>query len=82
MSCEKVSCNKCPSSFELIPPADKSYSIPKENVVYGEEHIPRIYECEDGGHRNTIYWHKKSTTVVSVGLGYEKSNIENISYYD
>ena len=37
---------------------DPDYSEPKENPR-SNDHIKRIYECGEGGHRNTIYWHKK-----------------------
>lgn len=51
-------CSECPSSFELVPPADPEYSEPKERPK-SDDHIKRIYECEGERHRNTIYWHKK-----------------------
>ena len=54
---EKASCSECPSVFDLVSPADKDYSIPKENKS-SEDVLKRVYECEDEGHRNTIYWHK------------------------
>jgi len=56
---DKVQCSECPSSFELIPPADKDYSEAKEKIT-NEDHIKRIYECDDEHHRNTIYWHRPS----------------------
>lgn len=60
---EKAQCVECTSTFELIPPADKDYSIPKETPAPNGEHVLRIYECEEG-HRNTIYWHKIGETVI------------------
>lgn len=60
----KASCNKCPSSFELIPPADDAYSEPHEKPQT-DDYIERFYECEEEGHRNTIYWEKKKHFVVS-----------------
>jgi len=74
----KSSCSECPSNFELIPPADKSYSEPKEKPE-SDDHLKRIYECDDEGHRNTIYWHKKKVharIVVSKGFDVNKE-LEN-----
>lgn len=59
-----ASCSECHSSFKLIPPADKVYSIPKLKPE-SEDHVKRIYGCEDNGRRNTIYWHKKSIRHVA-----------------
>ena len=52
------SCKDCPSSFKLILPADIDYCIPKENPT-SDDYMVRIYECEEQGHRNTIFWHRK-----------------------
>jgi len=54
---KKASCSECPNSFELIPPADKDYSVPKEKTS-SDDVIKRVYECDEEHHRNTIYWHK------------------------
>jgi acyl-ACP thioesterase len=54
----KASCSECPSTYELIPPPDPEYSEPKENPT-SDDYIKRIYECDEEGHRNTIYWQKK-----------------------
>jgi hypothetical protein len=54
---DRRSCSECPGSFELTPPADSEYCVPKEKPS-NDDHIRRIYECEDN-HINTIYWHKK-----------------------
>lgn len=71
---EKASCAECPSVFEPIPPADKSYSVPKEKST-SNDFIKRIYECEDQGHRNTIYWEKKDISHVG-GQVNDKSDID------
>jgi len=62
---ERAQCAECPNSFELIPPADASYKIPKEKPT-SDDYIKRVYECEEG-HRNTIYWEKEPTIMASVG---------------
>jgi hypothetical protein len=60
----KASCSECPSSFELIPPADSAYNVPKEKPTT-EDYIKRIYECDDEKHRNTIFWQKTESFVIS-----------------
>jgi hypothetical protein len=67
----RASCAECPSSFELIPPADLTYTEPREKPI-SDDHIKRIYECDEQHHRNTIYWEKRSTGHVA-GAAY---NIE------
>ena len=53
----KSACKDCPNTFELIPPADKEYTIPREKPQT-DDYIERFYECEEG-HKNTIYWEKE-----------------------
>ena len=68
---ERASCSECPGSFELIPPADKDYCVPKLSEPEPADFIKRFYECESEGHRNTIYWTKKDyggRVVVSKGF--------------
>jgi hypothetical protein len=61
----RKSCAKCPSTFELVPPADPEYSIPREKPK-SNDYIERFYECEEERHRNTIYWEKEErVTIVS-----------------
>ena len=55
----RTSCKECPSSFELIPPADTDYSVPREKPKT-EDYIQIIYECAEEQHRNTIYWERKN----------------------
>lgn len=62
---KKTSCSECPSSYELVPPPDLSYSEPKERPD-SDDIIKRIYECENG-HRNTIYWHKRKNVFMKTG---------------
>ena len=54
----RTSCSECPSTYELVPPADPAYSEPKEKPT-SDDNIKRIYVCDGEHHRNTIYWHKK-----------------------
>ena len=72
---EKASCVECPSTFELVPPADKSYKNPREKPT-SDDHIKRIYECEAEGHRNTVYWEKDPDPVV-VSSGYRSEAMRN-----
>ena len=60
---EKTSCSECPGSYELIPPADPNYRIPREKPT-SDDYVKRVYECEKG-HRNTIYWEKKAFAMAS-----------------
>lgn len=53
----KASCSECPSSYELVPPPDPNYKVPREKPT-SDDYIKRIYECENG-HLNTIYWEKE-----------------------
>ena len=50
-------CTECPSSYELIPPADPAYSEPRMKST-SDDHIKLFYECDEQHHRNTIYWEK------------------------
>jgi hypothetical protein len=54
----RASCSECPSTFELVPPTDKDYSVPilKRNK---RDCIERHYECEEG-HRNKMYWEESN----------------------
>jgi hypothetical protein len=68
----RSSCSECPNSFELIPPADREYTVPREKPK-SEDYIKRIYECNGEGHRNTIYWEKEEFFVVSGKIGANES---------
>lgn len=76
---DKASCSECPSMFELIPPADKSYRNPREKPT-SDDYIKRIYECEEG-HRNTIYWEKDAKTVV-VSSSYRSEAMKEKDFWD
>jgi hypothetical protein len=60
----KAPCAECTSSFNLLPPADEEYHIPKERPR-GEDYIKRLYECELNHHPNIIYWQKADTGAPS-----------------
>jgi hypothetical protein len=60
----RASCSECPGTYELVPPSDLEYSEPKEKPT-SDDNLKRIYECDEEGHRNTIYWHKKEFQVAS-----------------
>jgi hypothetical protein len=52
-------CKDCPLTYELMPPADVEFDIPKEIKPTSGEFLERFYECQSG-HRNTVYyWTKK-----------------------
>ncbi len=54
----KASCSEsqCPSSFELIPPADFDYRYPIVRKPSDEDYLKRVYECEKNIHKNVVYW--------------------------
>ena len=58
-----VLCCACTSSFEIIPPSDLHYCIPREQPKTGD-FVTRIYECEEGHHSNLVYWEKKDYTTI------------------
>lgn len=62
---KKSSCSECPSTFILVPPADNRYNLPREKAD-GSDFLKRVYECEDEGHRNTIFWEKQDHRIVIV----------------
>lgn len=60
----RASCSQCPSTYELVPPAEQEYSVPREKPRT-EDYRKRIYECEDEQHQNIIYWEKQEHFFVS-----------------
>ena len=58
---KRAQCAECTGSFDLIPPADPEYSEPKLKAT-SEDNLPRYYECDGEGHRNTVYWQKREGT--------------------
>jgi len=38
----RASCSQCPSTFELIPPAEREYSVPREKPKT-DDYRKRIY---------------------------------------
>ena len=59
-------CSECPRTYELIPPPDVWYSIPREAKPANDKFLKRVYECENG-HLNTVYWCSPSPGVVVSG---------------
>ena len=51
-------CNACTSSFEIIPPSDLHYCIPREQPKTSD-YVSRTYECDENHHRNPVYWERK-----------------------
>jgi hypothetical protein len=62
---EKASCSTpgCGGSFDLIPPADPQYKIPKEKSE-SDDNIERTYPCDKEKHQNTIYWRREKPIFV------------------
>lgn len=60
----RTSCSQCPSTYELVPPAETEYSIPRE-APKTNDYRKRIYECEHEQHPNIIYWEKHEHVIVS-----------------
>lgn len=63
----RVRCTQCPGSFELIPPADPQYSIPKMKEPSDSDYIKLFYECDEEGDRNTIWWIRPAPPVIVGG---------------
>lgn len=60
---EKRHCSQCSGNFELVPPADPEYRVPKMKPTT-EDHIMMVYDCDNVGSQNRIYW-EKSAVIVS-----------------
>jgi hypothetical protein len=60
---EKRHCSQCSGNFELVPPADPEYRVPKMKPTT-EDHIMMVYDCDNIGCQNRIYW-EKSAVIVS-----------------
>ena len=63
MNQHKGLCYICTSSFEIIPPPDLHYCIPREQPKT-RDYVTNIYECEEGHHRNSVYWERKDYSIV------------------
>ena len=66
---QKRSCHDCPNTFEMIPPIDSRYTIPRDEKPENGEYRMTIGECESG-HINKIYW-VSSGKRFSVGTNYK-----------
>ena len=53
----------CSSSFEIIPPLELEYCVPREQPKT-TDYLSRIYECEESHHRNPAYWERKDYAIV------------------
>ena len=56
-------CYKCTSSFEIIPPPDVHYCIPREQPKTSD-YVSSIYECDESHHRNSVYWERKDHATI------------------
>jgi hypothetical protein len=54
----RVLCFECTSSFEVIPPSDQEYCIPREKPKTND-YVLRAYGCDESHHKNSVYWEKK-----------------------
>ena len=56
-------CYICTSTFEIIPPLDLHYCIPREQPKTSD-YVPSVYECEESHHKNSVYWERKDYATV------------------
>ena len=57
-------CPECQGRYELIPPADPSYKVPREKSK-SDDYIKMVYECDEEHHLITIYWEQEAFVVYS-----------------
>lgn len=67
-------CSECQGRYELVPPADPRYTIPREKPT-SDDYIKRVYECDEEHHLNTIYWEQAAFVMVS--LKYRTEELRN-----
>ena len=54
----EAACFYCGSSFEIIPPQDLRYCIPREQPTTGD-YLSCAYKCNGSHHhKNAVYWEK------------------------
>jgi len=58
----EASCLECGSSFEIIPPLDLQYCVPREKPR-SRDYLSRTYECTGNHHQNAIFWERKESTI-------------------
>lgn len=75
----KAKCPDCTGTYELIPPVDSRYNIPREKPSDDCEKM--FYECDGEGHRVTIYWEKSGGHVAGPVTGKFQSDLAD-SYRD
>jgi hypothetical protein len=56
-------CYVCDSSFEIVPPSDIQYCVPREQPKT-TDYLSRTYECDESHHRNSVYWERKDYATV------------------
>jgi hypothetical protein len=63
---EKRHCSQCSGNFELVPPADPEYKVPRMKPTT-DEHIMMVYDCDNIGCQNRIYWEKEEIVNIESG---------------
>ena len=58
----EVPCFECGSSFEVIPPLDLQYCVPREKPK-SIDYLARNYECTRNHHVNTIFWEREDFSI-------------------
>ena len=55
----RAKCPECQGTYELIPPVDPSYKVPREKPT-SDNYIKMVYECDEEHHLTTIYWEQEA----------------------
>jgi hypothetical protein len=77
---DKRHCGNCSGNFELVPPADDMYTVPKLKPVEGDkDYLLMVYDCDQEGCQNRVYWYRKSPPVVVSGS--METGIEEVDNY-
>lgn len=64
----EASCFQCGSSFEIIPPFDADYCVPREQPRT-RDYLSRTYECTGNHHhRNAVYWERDDLVIDTGGF--------------
>lgn len=70
---EKRHCSQCDGNYDLVPPADTAYSVPRLKPIT-DDNIMMVYSCDHIGCQNRIYWEKP---VNIVSRGYRTEALRN-----
>jgi hypothetical protein len=53
---------ECGSSFEVIPPLDLQYCVPREKPT-SRDYLALNYECTVNHHVNAIFWERQDSLI-------------------